>query len=188
MRSSGSARIASLVMLWAGTAALALAVGAAAPLEALASAPEIPVDLLVLRDVHPLFGGRNLYLNRQGRGVLQEVARSPEDARFRERRYQVRLSQESSAALARVLTAQGFLRGAPPSSRPGIPDESRITLELTVSPDEVVKVTKWSGQDHEAFDAIYQVLLGLFPEIRRGQVAEEVPYDPGWVPEGFKQP
>jgi hypothetical protein len=188
MRPRGRARNVLLAVLLSGSTALSLAVGAPAPLPREEPRPDMGVDQLVLRDVHPLFGGRNLYLDRQGRGVLQVVERSPVDSQFRDQRYRVALSAKSAETLARVLKAQNFLRGGPPGSRAGIPDESRITLQLTLSPDEVVTVTKWSGQNHEPFDAVYQALLALIPEIRRGPSAAAVPYDPAWVPEGFKRP
>ena len=139
---------------------------------------------VILRDVHPLHGGQNLYLSRDGSGYCQVVSRHPDSRTFFERRYKAALPADRMRALVRLLV-DASPDTIPSSIKPGLPDSARPTIIVRLSSERVLRISRWERDRHPDFYAIYQTLLSEAKSAATGAQDLVGPYDPRCVPEGF---
>ncbi len=159
------------------------------PLEPATGQPDerVKVDkviMVILRDVHPLYGGRNVYLLRDGTGVCQLVSRRPGVTPFFEKRYRVTLSPDAMSRLLQIISDHSFV-DIPSSVKPGLPDSARPTIFVRMASGRSVSVSRWPSDKNADFDAIYHALLEVVKSAQSGQFLGESQFDPKWVPEGF---
>jgi len=132
---------------------------------------DIPLELVILRDVHPLWGGRNVYLFGDGRLFIQLVGREGQEAR-----YALQVEPTTVEELASLLREHHFTQ-MEIEERPGLPDEARPEIEVTWRSGARKTLAKWGNDVHPDFDAIYARLIE-FAEGATDQTAVYVgPYD-----------
>lgn len=142
------------------------------------------IDMLVLRDVHPLFGGRNLYLRRGHPAICQVITARPPPAGHLDERYAYADTEMELALLRSVIGEHpAFFHTA--AERQGVPDESRTYLLLRWSTGRTVSVQRWRNDPNPDFDALYGTLVGIAERCRTGKRFYEGKWDRAWVPEGF---
>jgi hypothetical protein len=148
------------------------------------------VTWVMLRDVQGLWGGRNLYLARDGTAYAQIVTppRSPyREGGLDEQRFQLNLAKEEVDSFINLLNKHDFL-GITIRSRPGVPDEGRPSLLVRFSSGEQKTVEKWANDKHADFDAIYSWLLSLTKNMAGMKPILDGRYDEKWSPENFEVP
>jgi len=132
---------------------------------------------VVLRDVQPLWGGRNVYLFGDGRLFVQTVARGAQETRYA---LQVELAKVEE--LAELLRQHRFMQ-IEIKDRPGMPDEARQEIEVTWQSGAHKTVAKWANDTHPDFDAIYTWLTELAEDITDQTPVYVGPYEENWRPE-----
>jgi len=140
---------------------------------------------LVLRDVHSLRGGQNLYLHADGTGVAQVVGWNAEAKAFYEQRYRVALAPAAMQRLQRLVRPASF--DSSNGERPGVPGESRIRLFVELTSGKSASVSRWWRDRETGFDAIYTALIEEIRAASRGVPIHEGKLDPRWLPPGFNQ-
>lgn len=142
------------------------------------------VDQIILRDVHPFYGGQKLYLARDGTGFCQLVSRRPGVSTFFEKRYRITVPAEAMQKLLRLMSEHSFMNIAS-SVRPGVPDSARPKISARFTSGKWVSVDRWIHDNDPDFDAIYQTLLEIVRSAPTGKLAYEGQYDLEWVPDEF---
>ncbi len=140
---------------------------------------------VVLLDVQPLFGGRDLWINSDGKGECRVIAPSKKKGRpgLWEQRYAVSVDKKTRDALLRLINARRFFT-LRTRHRPGVPDEARPVIFVRVG-DTGRAVGKWANDVHEDFDAIYKDLKGIVDKARAGRPIHEGAFVQEYVPKGF---
>ncbi len=115
----------------------------------------VPFVEVILRDVHPLWGGRFVRLGADGALFVRVVTPGGKTTE-----HSSRVSPEQVAELAALLEAHHFREIEIPD-RPGLPDEARPEIEVVWRSGERTVVAKWAGDTHPDFDAIYAWLVPL---------------------------
>ncbi len=143
---------------------------------------ELTIELLSLKDVQPLFGGRNFFLRKDSNCVIQVVTMRE---KIQERRYKLTLQKEKIIALEQLLTKNDFLT-VEGSTRPGEPDEASPTITAKFTSGKEKSVWKWDNDKNPRFDAIYNWILELI-NVNTGSIKPfyEGRYQYDWKPEGF---
>jgi len=132
---------------------------------------------VVLRDVHPLWGGRNVYLFGDGRLFVQIVARGGQETR-----YALQVEAARVEELAELLRQHRFME-IEIEDRPGMPDEARPEIEVTWQSGAHKTVAKWANDTHPDFDAIYAWLVELAEGVTERTPVYVGPHDESWRPE-----
>jgi hypothetical protein len=140
-------------------------------------AQDTPLELVVLRDVHPLWGGRNVYLMGDGALYVQLVEKGQQETR-----YALRLAPAKVAELEDLLREHRFTR-IETEDRPGQPDEARPVIEVRWQSGESKTVAKWANDVHPNFDAIYDWLIELAESVTDQTPVYVGPYKGDWQPE-----
>jgi len=131
---------------------------------------------IVLKDVQPLWGGRNLYLWHDGTLYIQIVEQGQES------RYATQTAPEQVAELEALLAEHNFAAIEIPD-RPGMPDEAHPAIEVWWQSGEFTSAAKWDTDTHPDFDAVYDWLVNLANETVEGETAVySGPYEPNWQP------
>jgi hypothetical protein len=135
-----------------------------------------PFSQIVLKDVQPLWGGRNLYLWHDGSLYIQIVEQGQEN------RYATQITPEQVAELDSLLHEHNFAAIEIPD-RPGLPDEAHPTITVWWQSGEHTSAAKWDTDTHPDFDAVYEWLRNLASEAVQEQTAVYTgTYDPDWQP------
>jgi hypothetical protein len=133
---------------------------------------------LELHDVNWLWGGTAVFLDGTGHGAVWIVKAGGVD---RAERFQVTVATGRLAALLRLFIESDFV-SIPSSSRPGVPDETRVTLALWGPHGRRHAVSRWKRDRPPAYERLTQALGGL-RDLVAGRAPEHVgPYDPDWRP------
>jgi hypothetical protein len=139
-----------------------------------------------LRDVHPLYGGQNLFLSDNGRGFCQLVSRHPGSPALFEKRYEFIWPRNSMRSLAEIMSAHSLI-DIPSSMEPGLPDSARPKISVRLASGKSVDVSRWQHDNNPDFDAIYRALLEVVKSCAQtGKLFVEGRYDPKWLPGGFQ--
>lgn len=134
---------------------------------------------IALRDVHPLWGGREVFVEGSGQVVVREVPRGgPPDEQ--------RAAGEIPAAEAQALLARAveldLLRVKIPE-RPGVPDEARPTLVLHAASGAEGRLTKWENDRVPALDELRGRLNEIAERVLKAHPPQAVGrFDPAWRP------
>ncbi len=156
-----------------------------------ASTPETatdPFQTIVLLGAHPLFGGTNLFLRGDGTGVCQVVTFDETQRRHVEARYAVAPDDSRVGGLNALLAAHGFVDMEVPRTS-AEPESLRVEIGVTLDSGRSRVVSKWSHEVHGDFDAVLARLREVCVEASAGTpIAEGLPHDRGWRPEGFAAP
>jgi len=142
-----------------------------------APAQDTPLELVILRDVQPLWGGRNIYLLGDGRLFVQIVARGAQETR-----YALRVEPAKVEELASLLCEHRFMQ-IEIEDRPGMPDEARPEIEVTWQSGAHKAVAKWANDTHPDFDVIYAWLIELAESVADQIPVYVGPYEEDWRPE-----
>jgi hypothetical protein len=133
--------------------------------------------LIALRDVHPLHGGQNLYLRRDGTGICQVVFPSAPGPELREKRYKLALSPNAVSRLLRQFSDRSF-QNIPSSTKLALPDTPRISITVWLASGQGISASRWASDKDGDFEGIYQSLMAIVREAQaRGQPAGELEYD-----------
>ncbi|MBX9607162.1 MAG: hypothetical protein K2Y51_13140 [Gammaproteobacteria bacterium] len=147
-----------------------------------------PFRTIVYLGAHPLYGGTNLFLRGDGTGVCQVVTFDETQRRHVEARHAVTLDEARIAELNALLEAQDFIGTELPRTS-AEPESLRLEIGVTLASGRSRVVSKWSTQVHGGFDAVLAWLRELCVEASAGKpVAEGLPHDRNWRPEGFPAP
>jgi hypothetical protein len=144
---------------------------------------DIP-QTVMLKDVHPLHGGRNVYLRGDGTGFCQVVNWQTKASNLYERRYRIAVSHDWMLRLAHLMRSAAFSSLSFPA-RPGVPDEAKPAISVAFFSGTTLHVSKWANDTYPAFDQIYEVLLAEVQSAQRATPVHEGTYDARWAPEGF---
>lgn len=142
-----------------------------------------PLRALSLNDVQGLNGGRNVYIRGDGVAFAQVVT-PKEGSGFQERRFEFTLVARDWEELAKLVENHRFFEIRVPE-RGGSPDEARPALSLDLWTGEIGSVSKWAGDKHADFDALYAWLIACAESAGKGKPQFEGAYDPEWRPDGF---
>jgi len=134
-----------------------------------------------LRDVHPLFGGTNLYLQADGSGICQIVEPSQHARGLIEKRIPITADSATVKELNHAISQHHFF-DLTEALNPAVPDASRISISVTLASKRSATVTNWSSDRNPDFDAIYQILLKIIKSAKRSSAQQESVYDPHWRP------
>ena len=138
------------------------------------------IEVLILKDVQPLFGGNNFYLYCDGIVFVESVNMREE---IKCKRYKLKLSNEQLKILAELISKHNFFTITIPE-RPGKPDEARPAITVKLLSGEEKEVMKWANDTHEDFDAIYNWLLDVIKIIKENLVPFHLGvYEHDWTPE-----
>lgn len=131
------------------------------------------------RDVHGLWGGRDVRVDGTGRVVVRAVDRGQ-----RETRHEARVAADRARAVLRLAAEQDVLR-APVPRRPGVPDEARPTLVVGGPGGPDREVSKWANDAVPAFDRVRAAVEALADEVQKTTKPTYVgAYERGWRPAG----
>ena len=171
------------VLRWGVLVAVLLSCVAAAVSTAMdRGASAVPsVKTVILRDVHPLFGGQNVYLNQDGSGIVQRVAPRPTPPGLHERRFTLGPDSALMLRIAESVRNDKFLEMSLPD-RAGLPDEAKTTIAIELTSGQSHRVSKWANDKHAGFETIYQLLLRRAHEGKQGKLLYQGNYDPHWTP------
>jgi len=136
---------------------------------------------VILRDVEGRWGGRTLWISAEGKAICSIVAGGK--AGLHEIRYTFDVSEEQRSHLLDLINKHEFF-SLQTKNRYGIPGESRPSILIKSESGEYA-VGKWSGDNHEGFDPIYQQLLKIAETRKDGEVIFQGTFDWNWKPEGF---
>ena len=145
---------------------------------------ENTLQAVMLKDVHPFYGGQNLYLRRDGTGFCQVVTWKAEASGFYEQRYRIALSSDSIQHLADLIKSHSFFQLST-IERAGLPDEARPTISVTLISGKSLSISKWANDKHPDFDVIYEALLEYIQAAKLSRPLYEGTYNHRWVPDGF---
>lgn len=143
------------------------------------------VAAIILRDVHPLYGGQVIYLAADGGGYCQLVSRLPGVTALAEKRYPLAVPAEAMARLRRLAAAHA---AAPPpsSSAPGLPDAAKPRIAVRLASGRSVDVSRWQREQNAEFDELYQALLAVAQAATAQKPQSQGRFEPEWVPDGFR--
>lgn len=144
------------------------------------------VASLMLRDVHPLYGGQILYLAADGSGYCQLLSHRDGSVALYEKRYQLAPSAELKDKLAGVLTGPA-VAGLASSTGAALPGTARPALSLRLASGKTVAVQRWQYDKDPAFDAIYQALIAVAKAAPAHKLLAEGRFDMDWAPPGFEE-
>ena len=134
------------------------------------TAAPVPTGAIIIRldDVHGLFGGQTLALDADGNLFVRKVRGR------QEQRYHLKLPADELAALLVFIPESGIL-GYQEHKRPGVPDEARPRITLSLPDRKKLTADKWANDKAPHFDKLYERLLQLVeraaktPPYREGQ-------------------
>lgn len=142
------------------------------------------INMVSLKDVHPLYGGHNLFLHGNGEGVVQVVTFRQIPPGFSEKRYRITLPPEEMAHLAQVIEIHSFFHISL-KERPGLPNEARPTISVRLTSGKSLSLSKWFRDKQPDFDALYQILIDVARSVQGETPVYDGEYDRSWVPDGF---
>ncbi len=145
------------------------------------------IKTVILRDVHALYGGQNLYLRSDGTGVCQFVFRRPGATALVEQHFTLALSRDVLHQIALLVEERHFF-AIRPKRKVGLPGEARPTIFVTMASGKALAVSKWANEASPDFDALYKELNARADASRHGKPLLERDYDSHWVPKGFTLP
>lgn len=143
-----------------------------ASLAACVSAPR-PESAILLRldDVQGFSGGQTLVLDSSGNLFVRKV-----DHELKESGFHMKLPAEEFTALREFVGSSG-IKKYQEKSRPGVPDEARPLITLTLPGESKVKAMKWVNDKDPKFDKLYDRLLELVEKAARGTPYQKGDYD-----------
>ena len=136
---------------------------------------------VILRDVEGMRGGRTLWISAEGKAICSIVAGGK--AGLHEIRYTFDVSEEQSSHLLDLINKHEFF-SLQTKNRYGIPGESRPSILIKSESGEYA-VGKWSNDNHDGFDPIYQQLLKIAEARKDGEIIFQGTFDWEWKLEGF---
>jgi hypothetical protein len=138
-------------------------------------------EQVILHDVHGLYGGQNLYLNVDGQVVMQIVR---PNKGLQEERYSGSISKKMLQSLKAIIKKHKFFEIEIPD-RLGIPDEARPAITIKLLSGESKTISKWAGDSHPDFDAIYGYLFDIVKKASKACEIYKGSYDYDWRPEEY---
>jgi hypothetical protein len=141
------------------------------------------VKTVILKDVHPLFGGQNVYLKQDGSGIAQLVVPRPTPPGLHERRFRLGPDPAVMRRIAEAVRDHGLLEMSLPD-HPGLPNEAKTTIAIELTSGRSHRVSKWANDKHAGFEAVYQLLLRRAQEGEHAHPSYQSNYDPHWTPDG----
>jgi hypothetical protein len=139
------------------------------------------VKAVTLKDVHPLYGGENVYLRPDGSGFAQLVVARATPPGLHERRFTLPPAPAVMLQIAQALRDHDFFNISL-SDRAGMPNEARTTIAIELASGRAHRVSKWANDPHSGFEAIHQMLRGRARGGQLGQLVYEGRFDPHWLP------
>ncbi len=138
------------------------------------SAEPKPSGAIILRldDIHGLWGGHAVALDADGNVFVRKVRRPDEQ------RHHLKLSVDELRELLAFIAASG-IRDYRERQRPGVPDEARPRITLTLAGQEKVTAAKWSNDKVPEFDKLYARLLQLAERAVKTPAYLKQPFDGG---------
>lgn len=153
------------------------------PTSAPTSRPAMAFQYIILKDVHGLWGGRNVWIHSNGQCIAQEV--KPGSGQLQENRCETRLTEYGLKLVISQLESHHF-ETIQTKDRVGVPDEARPEIIVRLDNGKLISHSKWANDKHADFDAIYDLLLTL--GVTKGvKPMWSGKYDPTWRPEWLKQ-
>jgi hypothetical protein len=141
----------------------------------------LQIDKVILKDVKPSFGGRNLYIDVDGTNTVQ-VVNVDED--IEEKRYEFSLTEELRDLLDKTIENVDFFNLSVDEEKEGDKESAIITIKAKDGRENTVK--KFKETENARFYSIHESLMAII------KYAEEhvKPFYKGshevdWTPEGF---
>lgn len=140
------------------------------------------IATIILHDVHPLFGGQNVYINEKGNTLVQSVYRSEKQKQsgLREKRYIFDLNKAEFEKITTVVYQHFF--NIDIHDRLGVPDEAKPTITVKTTNGKSRKVAKWANDTDRHFDIIYSELLHIVKLAETRKSIYEGKFDINWQP------
>ncbi len=146
--------------------------------------PEAEVELVALLDLRSEWGGRHIWIHRDGRAYA--LLLGPENDGL-EGAFRLEVSGGAFRRLERAVQDREFQDVSEPD-RDGLPDESRVCIYAGWRDGTSSTRSKWAGQRIEAFDRVYSLLTGTLRGALSKAVSLEEAAGPDWSPAGFPSP
>lgn len=148
-------------------------------------APIQKYDQVVLLDVQGLEGGKDLWIQSDGKAFCRHVAHQKGKSGLQETRYEFTLSEKQRSSLLALINKHGFF-SIRTNKRSGVPDEARPCIHVK-SGTNVHTVGKWAKDKHGDFDPIYQYLQSVAESGKSGKEFHQGALDWNWKPDGFPE-
>ena len=166
-----------------------LAPGSATEVEMAASIsetlpPEAEVEMVALLDLREEWGGRHVWIHRDGRAYA--LLLGPENGGL-EGTYRLQVSGGAFRRVERAVQDKEF-RSLGQPDRTSLPDEAQVSVFIKWHDGTTTARCKWAGQRLEAFDTVYSLILGTLRGALSNAVALEEAPGPTWRPAGFPSP
>jgi hypothetical protein len=143
----------------------------------------LPLASVVLYEVHPLWGGEDIFLKSDGAVWIRELKAGPSGG-YRERRFSGQLSSAEIQELEALLGQHDFPSIKIPQ-RSGIPDEAILRIDVRLKDGRVVSLSAFAQDVHEGFAPVRHWLEARAKRVDRSKPTYEGSSDDTWKPEGF---
>lgn len=143
----------------------------------------INFNQVILLDVHGLWGGNDLWIDRDGNVICRKVAQSLNADGKQDSRIAFKLTDEQMQGLSELLRENDFFT-IKTEQRTALPDTAYPILYVK-SGDRAYAVGKWADDEHERFDAIYDYLIKLAESADSSKAFHREPFSEYWSPPGF---
>jgi hypothetical protein len=137
---------------------------------------------LTLKDVHGLWGGRDVYVYGSGDCVIRIVKEGQKEQRFR-----LKLEPKEALALRTLVIETDLASVKIERPKQVIPDMSHSTIILVNAAGEKYEVGKWGSETKvPAFDKVLEALRALEAKTKDLKPEFTGPYDWYWEPDAKK--
>jgi hypothetical protein len=144
--------------------------------------PRDPLARVVLKSVHPLYGGWSVWLRGDGKLLAIKVARGG----FMAKRFEALATPEEMAGLEGMLESSKFWDLPPPTlKQPPMPDETWVEMYAELKSGIKASVGKFARQKSRRFDPIQQAVMTLVARAEEAGTVSEGRYDPYEMPKGY---
>jgi len=136
------------------------------------AADPTPTAAIVVRldDVQGLFAGQTLVLDADGNLFARKVSVN------KEQRYHIKLPPDELTALLAFIPSSG-ISDYHEHKRPGVPDEARPQITLTLPNQKKLIAEKWADDKAPHFDKLYERLLQLIERAAKTRAYRKQQYD-----------
>ncbi len=141
---------------------------------------------VVLRQISPLFGGREYYLSEAGRLVIVDIRRD-EQGLINERRFEIEKLEEDAAAVFKLMIAKEIL--AVPlelEDKPGPTCTNPPLMLLRNAAGDVRALPTIKGAPSKAYEDVLMAIAALMQKTRGIEPSYLGNLDEGYVPTGFE--
>ncbi|TXT58668.1 MAG: hypothetical protein BAJALOKI2v1_320018 [Promethearchaeota archaeon] len=143
---------------------------------------KIQLEKVILKDVKPYFGGRNVYIDEDETVIVQVVNM---DENIQEKRYDFSLTEELKELLIKAIINTNFFELSVDENRQEDKEKAFITIKTKEGRQNTV--IKFEGPENARFDEMYDTLMYIEHYAEENVIPfYEGAYEIDWIPESFE--